>query len=289
MNTIISRKLPATPTRRGKAISDPATRTRTSGASGKAALRTVKAETAKLTKGRSAGVAAFGSRGGQGRSAAVAERKAIVKRVLTKPVSKKVVDVKVSLLAPEFGAIVGMTALGGHFYVIELDRKIKANPSLPTVSQAKINTMMNRIQKQSEVDASHVNSQNGKFMAAFKSEAQAERHRLVADGALISSSELQARLEIRKAAVSKALKELRFFSIDGPGRARLYPAFFADPGSNRKKLEKISKELGDLPGPSKWQFFTTPKRSLDGCTPLEAIQKGQFDKVLSAATGFRER
>lgn len=78
------------------------------------------------------------------------------------------------------------------------------------------------------------------------------------------------------------------FTLEGPAGKKVFPAFYSDPRLDRRVLERVSKELGQLPGPSKWQFFTTGKVSLDGKSPLEAISEGQVSRVLAAATAFRE-
>jgi hypothetical protein len=51
----------------------------------------------------------------------------------------------------------------------------------------------------------------------------------------------------------------------------------------------VSKALSDLPGGSKLQFFMTPKGSLSGQTPLDAIANGHLAAVRNAARGFVER
>lgn len=53
-------------------------------------------------------------------------------------------------------------------------------------------------------------------------------------------------------------------------------------------LEQVCKALGDLTASSKWNFFTTPKISLEGKTPLKALANGDFTRVMVAVTGFVE-
>ena len=74
-----------------------------------------------------------------------------------------------------------------------------------------------------------------------------------------------------------------FLDVDGE---RYFPAFFVDPRYDVKKVEKISKVLGTLPGSSKLQFFLNGRQSLEGKTPLEALNAGQDAQVLAAAEGF---
>ena len=85
------------------------------------------------------------------------------------------------------------------------------------------------------------------------------------------------------------MKAGRLFALDAFKGRLLYPAFFADGDISRRDLEAITRSLGDIPASSKWQFFTTPKASLDGRTPLEALQRGDRQAVMVTAAGFVER
>jgi hypothetical protein len=76
--------------------------------------------------------------------------------------------------------------------------------------------------------------------------------------------------------------------LQGASGEYLYPAFFAEPAYERRALEKVCKALGDLPGAAKWDFFMSPRVSLNGRTPLQALAKGALDEVLEAANAFRE-
>jgi hypothetical protein len=88
--------------------------------------------------------------------------------------------------------------------------------------------------------------------------------------------------------VAKAVAEGSMFYVARDGRAQ-YPSFFADPRIDQRHVKAVCRRLGDLPGGSKWQFFTTPKGSLGGITPLDALQRGMREKVQRAAEGFAER
>lgn len=68
-----------------------------------------------------------------------------------------------------------------------------------------------------------------------------------------------------------------------------FPRFYIERRYNRRQLESVCKVLGNLPGRSKFQFFTTPKGSLGGRTPLEALAGGDVALVRRAALGFAER
>ena len=130
---------------------------------------------------------------------------------------------------------------------------------------------------------------NRKFLEKMAAQSSAARDRDVVEGRLLPAAKACEKLEISKQAVSKAVKEHRMFSLDGPSGECLYPAFYADRQYNRRTLEKISKVLGGLPGPSKWQFFTTGIASLKGKTPLDALIDGELDAVMVTAAGFAER
>ena len=102
------------------------------------------------------------------------------------------------------------------------------------------------------------------------------------------NGEMIALLNISRQALSKAVKAQRLFAVEAGGE-RLYPAFFGDADLDRRQLERVAKELGELPGWQKWEFFTTPKASLGGLTPVEALKRGRYTETRRAAIGFLER
>ncbi len=126
------------------------------------------------------------------------------------------------------------------------------------------------------------------LLSAARSQAHKVRDDLVVRKAVLSSGEFTDILRISRQALSKAVKASRIFSVEVGGE-NYYPAFFADPAIDRRKLEQISKLLGELSGWQKWQFFTNPKASLENLTPLEALRKGRYERVATAASGFAER
>ena len=192
-----------------------------------------------------------------------------------------------SLQVVEMRNVRGITEIAEGFYVIEAMRT-KGYANLPRVPDSRVRAVIENYRSAIRQD-SEKNSENQQFIQNLKGQALLSRQKHIDDGSLIKASELWNRLGISRQAGSKAISEFRMFSLDGPGGVNLCPAFFADPEYDRTTLETVSKELGALPGPSKWQFFTTPKVSLKGKTPLEAIKRGQIDEVVSAAVGFRER
>jgi hypothetical protein len=88
-------------------------------------------------------------------------------------------------------------------------------------------------------------------------------------------------------ALSKALAAKRVFFVD-VGTNRYFPAFFASKDLERRKVEAVSKAMGDLPGGAKLQFFLTPKGSLSRLTPLQALAKGQAAAVQAAAESYAQ-
>ncbi|MDN7180580.1 hypothetical protein M0D69_21770 [Caballeronia sp. SEWSISQ10-4 2] len=104
---------------------------------------------------------------------------------------------------------------------------------------------------------------------------------------LLSSANLQAALSLTRQAVSAASRARRLFTVDVEGQS-YFPAFFADGKVGRATLENVSRILGELPGWTKWDFFTTAKGSLGDISPLEALRKGRIEEVNRVASAFTE-
>lgn len=126
------------------------------------------------------------------------------------------------------------------------------------------------------------------FVARLQRQEQERREQQIASGEFLTSAELSARLEISTAALTAAVKAKRMFTLKGPRGRNVYPAFFADKSLDRSVLECIAKQLGDLPAASKYFFFTSPRTSLGGKSPLQALAKGKVDAVLTAAAAFEK-
>ncbi|MET0961855.1 MAG: hypothetical protein ABWY05_03425 [Noviherbaspirillum sp.] len=126
------------------------------------------------------------------------------------------------------------------------------------------------------------------FMAGLARQEQEQRSADLASGRLLPGAAIRARLGISAQALSAALKARRIFVMQGPSGEYLYPGFVADGSYDRRVLEKVCKVLGDLPGAAKWDFFMSPRVSLGGKTPLDALAKGKVEEVVSAAGAFRE-
>jgi hypothetical protein len=88
--------------------------------------------------------------------------------------------------------------------------------------------------------------------------------------------------------IDRALASNSIFAVSIEG-TRFYPRFLADQSYSRRHLSAVCRLLGELPGPSKLQFFTTPKASLGGESPLDALLKRRFAAVCAAAQGFAAR
>lgn len=127
------------------------------------------------------------------------------------------------------------------------------------------------------------------FMAGLEQQEQEQRDKDIASKKLIPGAEMRARLGVSAQALSAALKAKRMFVMQGSSGEYLYPGFFTDRSYDRPVLEKVCKALGELPGAVKWDFFMSPRISLGGKTPLDALAKGKVDDVLAAANAFRER
>lgn len=100
-----------------------------------------------------------------------------------------------------------------------------------------------------------------------------------------STEQIAGRLGVTRQAVQKALDDGRMFAFDLKGCWRV-PTFFGDPRYERRWLKQVTGALGELPAASKYQFFTQPRGSLDGLTPLEALGRGRLSEVLAAARAF---
>lgn len=126
------------------------------------------------------------------------------------------------------------------------------------------------------------------FMAGLERQETLQRAWEIDEGMLISSADMAERLPMTKQGLSHALKAKRIFTLLDHNGKHVYPAFFADRSLDRKQLEQISKALGDLPGAAKWDFFMSPRVSLDKRTPLQALAKGRFGAVMTAAGTFAD-
>lgn len=131
-------------------------------------------------------------------------------------------------------------------------------------------------------------SPKNEILELAKKQAQEFKAELIEKKLVACSGEICDALGFTRQSLNKAVQENRMFYLQ-QGHRRFYPVFYADSRLSRPVLEDITRALGDLDGAQKWQFFTKPKGSLSGKTPLEALQAGLVGKVLIAARGFVER
>jgi hypothetical protein len=130
--------------------------------------------------------------------------------------------------------------------------------------------------------------QGNEAIARAEQNAAAMTAARIANHELVSSGALQRALDVKRQAISAAVKAKRLFAIVGPSGENYYPAYYADPTLDRRTLEQVSKALGSLPAPSKHHFFTSKSTVLQE-TPLDALRMGREAEVMAAAAGFAER
>lgn len=127
------------------------------------------------------------------------------------------------------------------------------------------------------------NKQNS-LLTSIEEQANNYRQRLVDSSELVQAS----RLALSSSDIEELQNAGRLFDIQHDGVA-FYPAFFNDPSLDKKELGDMCQILQPLSGSAKWQFFTRPKNSLAGKTPLDALRDGEVSKVERAALGFLMR
>jgi hypothetical protein len=130
---------------------------------------------------------------------------------------------------------------------------------------------------------------NQELIARLDQGALERRKKMRGQGLLLTSGEIRSQLGISRQALSKAVLGLRMFFLEGPGNAQWYPSFFVRDTGGRREIEAVSVALGNLSGPTKFQFFSSPKHSLDGQTPITALEAGRVEAVLRSAEAFKER
>lgn len=125
-------------------------------------------------------------------------------------------------------------------------------------------------------------------MLFSESDWQTRLKRALAAGELVDEHSLVARLGWDTRQLEAAIASHRIFFLECDG-SRCFPAFFCDEVYDPRQVQSVSEELGSVTAGGKWQFFSTPKGSLGGCTPLMALARGQFRAVGDAALAFAER
>ncbi|WP_348698336.1 hypothetical protein [Duganella fentianensis] len=127
------------------------------------------------------------------------------------------------------------------------------------------------------------------FIEQLAEQALDRRALLEKLGLIIPVEELASRSGLSPEKIWAACAKGRLFTLETRDGRKLFPSFFANPALPGEELEAISTQLTNVSDSGKWQFFTTPKLSLRGQTPLEAIALGEFERVRISAAGFAGR
>lgn len=110
----------------------------------------------------------------------------------------------------------------------------------------------------------------------------------IQNGNLLPVSAFAERTGRTVADVEADLAERRLFSITFESVAHI-PNFLCEPVLQHTGIDVVVTALSDLRGETKWEFFSNPRISLDGLTPIEALRGGRLEAVLRAAAGFAAR
>lgn len=204
------------------------------------------------------------------------------------------------------GAVEQATDLGGGYVIVKIGAApvhgVREDVKVPVIPRRQLLRLIKGLMDE-EASApgrhgsgpahGHENVDDGEdnaaLLADMAAQAMARRRALHEQGLLLTSAQICDLLGITRQALSRAVGGRRMFAVDGPGGAQWYPAFYGASTANRRDLEKVAVALADLPGDAKWQFFTTPKHSLGGKTPVEALEGGALEQVLRTAAEVRER
>jgi hypothetical protein len=144
---------------------------------------------------------------------------------------------------------------------------------------------------------------------------------LIKSGELLTTDAFLQRMDWTRETASRAVASHHLFRIE-VGGVSAYPAFYLDTRYDRRELESVIALLGDLPGGSKWLFFTKPKASLSAPlagsptararageaptwpvptegvyigpsgeprTPLQALEAGELLRVRRTAAAYAQR
>lgn len=158
-------------------------------------------------------------------------------------------------------------------------------------ADARLEEQMRRAREQSSKPMATAESiQRGEIFIKQAREVSAKAIQThIEKGNLISCSELKRKLHVDDVYISRALAAGRLFAIPDSAGVLHYPAFYSDPAFDRGAFEEVTQQLGNLPAPVKFHFFTSGKFTLQGKTPLEALAAGRLNDVLRAATEYAER
>lgn len=196
------------------------------------------------------------------------------------------------------GAVEQATDLGGGYVIVKFGaapvQEAREDVEVPVIPRRQLLRLIEGLIDEEDSSPGMPESARGRedntaLLDGMAAQAMARRRALHEQGLLLTSAQICNLLGITRQALSRAVGARRMFAVDGPGGAQWYPAFYGGSTANRRDIEKVSGVLGDLPGDAKWQFFTTPKHSLGGRTPVEALEGGALESVLRSAAEVRER
>jgi len=106
---------------------------------------------------------------------------------------------------------------------------------------------------------------------------------------LLSESEFRLRAFETVGGRAEAEVNNALFVVVRDDGSRLFPSFLLDRVLKRRQLVALVKRLEGVDDLAKWLFFVSPKASLCGLTPLEALRQGKYRQVKVAAEGFAQR
>ncbi|MFM0036186.1 hypothetical protein [Paraburkholderia strydomiana] len=115
-----------------------------------------------------------------------------------------------------------------------------------------------------------------------------ERYDLVRRGKLLRMDDYLGAADVTEKKLSKSVASGKVFSVELEGEVYI-PAFFISPMIHHNDFTKVIRSLGDTPGWTRWNFFTTPTEALGGSTPLQFLAIKKVKPVLKAAAEFAKR
>ncbi len=125
------------------------------------------------------------------------------------------------------------------------------------------------------------------IIARLEREAEPLCWKLVDEGLLVSGKELAQHIRLSEAWLDESVASDALFLLT-VGSEVYFPAFYGHPAFDRSQLERVSQAMVNLPGWSKWTFFMRRNSGLNGRSPLEALEQGEFEAVLSAAHAYAQ-
>ncbi|WP_018077080.1 hypothetical protein [Thiobacillus denitrificans] len=138
-------------------------------------------------------------------------------------------------------------------------------------------------------DSQDVDQEAQRILRLAKASAIKARLELVRQKEILPAREFSEALGISLGALNREVKAYRLFAMELAGET-YYPAFYLHRPPDRMKIKRACKALGDLDGWEKWRFFTTPKGSVAGRTPIQALEGDEaLQAAIASAVGFAER